>query len=173
MSQDPRAPRVWGSMGHARAPLRVNSVIHCLNLFFACVESADVATRFLTARGAFLRAHGRAATAAEWRVVPRSANVSRARILSHESCEALCPVRGATRARGHKNCMNGSVGVVTKATRVATLRLYAEGCYFPLLLSCPKRSQDSHARSRTATQTKRRRSQGHTRLGAVSRLVTG
>ena len=27
VSQDPRAPRVWGSMGHARAPLRVNSLI--------------------------------------------------------------------------------------------------------------------------------------------------
>ena len=30
VSQDPRAPRVWGSMGHARAPLRFNSVIHSL-----------------------------------------------------------------------------------------------------------------------------------------------
>ena len=27
VSQDPRAPRVWGSTGHARAPLRVNSLI--------------------------------------------------------------------------------------------------------------------------------------------------
>ena len=27
VSQGPRAPRVWGSMGHARAPLRVNSLI--------------------------------------------------------------------------------------------------------------------------------------------------
>ena len=44
---------------------------------------------------------------------------------------------------------------------------------FPTLALCSQRSQDSHARSRTATQTKRRRCQGHTRLGAVSRLVTG
>ena len=27
VSQDPRAPRVWESTGHARAPLRVNSLI--------------------------------------------------------------------------------------------------------------------------------------------------
>ena len=129
-----------------------------LLLFFACVERRGRRNTVLDrARRDFTCSRGRG-NGGGTDVVPRSADASRARVLLHESCEALCPLRGATRARGHKNCMNGSVGVVTKATRVATLRLYAEGCvfcYFPLLLSCSQHSQDSHARSRTAPQTRR------------------